>query len=104
MYRTSHVIYTIITINITGYFNQSLHMSHTTDSSYETRTPVEPIRIWHTSTIIQTRERPNNKRSCHHCLYRSYYVNWKLNGQGALIVSVYPVHTREHDFKRTHGC
>jgi len=34
MYQASHVIYTIITINTTWYFNHSLPVSHTTDSSY----------------------------------------------------------------------
>ena len=34
MYQASHVIYTIITISNTWYFNQSLLVSHTTGSSY----------------------------------------------------------------------
>ena len=34
MYQASHVIYTIITISTTWYFNQSLSVSHTTGSSY----------------------------------------------------------------------
>jgi len=35
MYQASHVIYTIITINTAWYFNQSLPVSHTTGSSYQ---------------------------------------------------------------------
>jgi len=34
MYRASHVIYTIITIDTAWYFNQSLSLSHITGSSY----------------------------------------------------------------------
>jgi len=34
MYRACHVVYTIIIISIVWYFNQSLSVSHTTDSSY----------------------------------------------------------------------
>ena len=34
MYRASHVIYTIITISVVWYFNQSFPVSHTTSSSY----------------------------------------------------------------------
>ena len=30
-----------------------------------------------------------------------YYVNWKLNGQGALVRWVYPAHTRNHGLKQT---
>ena len=69
MCRASHVIYTEITISTAWYFNQSLSVSHTTSSSYWTRTLVEPIRTWHTGIIIQTREWPNYK-----CSYRHYYL------------------------------
>ena len=33
-YQASHVIYTIVAISTTWYFNQSLPVSHTTGSSY----------------------------------------------------------------------
>ena len=89
--------YTIITISITWYFNQSLPVSHTTGSSY-----------WSRNT---SRTHPDmtygyhypNKRVIQYQAFQSsslfmsfYFINWKLKGQGALIGWVYPVHTRDH--------
>jgi len=56
MYRANHGIYTIITSVLPGILINLFQcpiplMAHT-----RTRTPAEPIRTWHTGTIIQTRE------------------------------------------------
>jgi len=86
MYRVSQVIYIIITISTARYFNQSLPVSYTTGSSYR--------------SSYSSRTHPK-------MAYRSllfipfYYVNWNLNGQGALIRWVYPVQIRDHGLKQT---
>jgi len=43
----------------------------------EARTSLEPIRIWHTGTIIRTREWPNSKCSwCHHYCVIKFITHW----------------------------
>ena len=56
MYLASHVIYTIITISTAWYFNQSFQYLIPLAVHTEDRTPVEPIRTWHTGTMIRMRE------------------------------------------------
>ena len=63
------------------------------------RTPAESIRIWHTCTIIWTREWQNNKRSFHlYCLY-SYII--LIENQWSRMC---PVHTRDHSLKQAPRC
>ena len=92
--------YTIIMISITWYFNQSLLVPHTTSSSYwssySSQTHADMAYGYHYP----------NKRVIKYQTFLSpslfivfNYVNWKLNGQGALIGWVFPVHNQDYGLK-----
>ena len=77
MHRSSHVIYTIITIGtaciLIYLFQCPLPLAVRTGACI----PAEPIRTWHTGTIIRTREWPNNKCFwCFHCWIIKSIMYW----------------------------
>ena len=83
--------YIIITISITCYFNQSLSVFHTTDSSYWSSYFSRTHSNMAYEIIIWKRKWSNNNCSCHHhCLYCFYYINWKPNSQGVLMGECLP--------------
>ena len=92
MYHVRHVIYTIVAISTTWYFNQSLLLEPALQSNPSGHGLRVPLSKRESDQIISVFDVT--------IVYIVYYVNWKPNGQGALVRWVYPVHTRDNVLNR----